>query len=191
MLDDGDMYFMSEKAVGTDWESSSKITLRHAAGGCDTDYLKSKEEKEKRKTKSIKQPQLGPKEENIPHEDDNIIHDDYDDYIGVESDDDTSDIVSIIVSKEETYTNMISQPKQTRAFMSKFEYAKIISIRSRQLISGMPSTLPRLNSTCVKEIAKEELRQGKLPLLIRRTLPTGIVEDWKPEELVLSINIIN
>jgi alkylated DNA repair dioxygenase AlkB len=33
-LDDGDMYVMSEKAVGTDWKCSSQFTLRHATG-CD------------------------------------------------------------------------------------------------------------------------------------------------------------
>lgn len=33
-LKGGDMYIMSEKAVGTDWKSSSLCTLRHAAG-CD------------------------------------------------------------------------------------------------------------------------------------------------------------
>jgi len=31
-LNDGDMYVMSEKAVGTDWKSSSFFTLRHATG---------------------------------------------------------------------------------------------------------------------------------------------------------------
>jgi hypothetical protein len=31
-LNGGDMYIMSEKAVGNDWKSSSKWTLRHAAG---------------------------------------------------------------------------------------------------------------------------------------------------------------
>ena len=31
-LEDGDIYIMSEKAVGTDWKSSSIHTLRHAAG---------------------------------------------------------------------------------------------------------------------------------------------------------------
>jgi hypothetical protein len=31
-LNGGDLYFMSEKAVGTDWKESSKLTLRHAAG---------------------------------------------------------------------------------------------------------------------------------------------------------------
>ena len=33
-LNDGDMYVMSEKAVGYDWMCSSKYTLRHSAG-CD------------------------------------------------------------------------------------------------------------------------------------------------------------
>jgi alkylated DNA repair dioxygenase AlkB len=31
-LNGGDIYIMSEKAVGTDWKHSSKYTLRHAAG---------------------------------------------------------------------------------------------------------------------------------------------------------------
>jgi hypothetical protein len=38
MLDHGDIYFSSEKAVGFDWKKSSKYTLRHAAG-CDK-YIK-------------------------------------------------------------------------------------------------------------------------------------------------------
>ena len=32
ILNHGDVYIMSEKAVGKDWKSSSKITLRHSAG---------------------------------------------------------------------------------------------------------------------------------------------------------------
>lgn len=32
LLEDGDMYIMEEKAVGTDWRRSSIFTLRHAAG---------------------------------------------------------------------------------------------------------------------------------------------------------------
>jgi len=42
-LNHGDIYIMSEKAVGTDWKKSSKLTLRHSAG-CDK-YTKSKHEK--------------------------------------------------------------------------------------------------------------------------------------------------
>lgn len=32
ILSDGDVYFMSEKAVGYDWKTKKKTTLRHAAG---------------------------------------------------------------------------------------------------------------------------------------------------------------
>lgn len=32
ILNDGDMYIMSEKAVGTDWKKKKIVTLRHAAG---------------------------------------------------------------------------------------------------------------------------------------------------------------
>ena len=42
-LNYGDMYLMSEKAVGTDWGSSAIYTLRHAAGPEGSKYLKLKE----------------------------------------------------------------------------------------------------------------------------------------------------
>ena len=40
LLEDGDMYIMEEKAVGTDWRRSCIFTLRHAAGA--EKYLKEK-----------------------------------------------------------------------------------------------------------------------------------------------------
>lgn len=40
-LNAGDMYIMSEKAVGTDWKSRNKLTLRHATGA--PKYLKIKQ----------------------------------------------------------------------------------------------------------------------------------------------------
>jgi hypothetical protein len=45
MLEDGDMYVMSEKAVGNDWLRKKVGTLRHAAG-CDK-YTEIKDEKKK------------------------------------------------------------------------------------------------------------------------------------------------
>ena len=40
ILDNGDIYLMSEKAVGTDWKKRNIHTLRHAAGN--TKYLQEK-----------------------------------------------------------------------------------------------------------------------------------------------------
>ena len=42
MLDAGDIYIMSEKAVGFDWKLSSRYTLRHAAGKSTCSYAKTK-----------------------------------------------------------------------------------------------------------------------------------------------------
>jgi len=41
-LKNGDMYLMSEKAVGTDWRCRKIYTLRHSAGRSDSKYLKLK-----------------------------------------------------------------------------------------------------------------------------------------------------
>tara|TARA_B100001540_G_C15801729_1_gene640190 strand:+ start:350 stop:1156 length:807 start_codon:yes stop_codon:yes gene_type:complete len=41
-LNHGDLYIMSEKAVGTDWKSTSKYTLRHSACIPESKYMKFK-----------------------------------------------------------------------------------------------------------------------------------------------------
>ena len=54
-LNDGDVYVMSEKAVGADWKLRSKYTLRHAAGAEKYRSLKKwqkREEKKKNKEKN-------------------------------------------------------------------------------------------------------------------------------------------
>ena len=42
MLNPGDIYIMSEKAVGFDWKRSSILTLRHAAGKDTCKYARMK-----------------------------------------------------------------------------------------------------------------------------------------------------
>lgn len=42
-LNHGDLYIMSEKAVGTDWKSRSKYTLRHSACAPDSKFMKFKD----------------------------------------------------------------------------------------------------------------------------------------------------
>ena len=41
-LNHGDMYIMSEKAVGTDWKKKNIYTLRHSAGLDNTKFTKIK-----------------------------------------------------------------------------------------------------------------------------------------------------
>jgi hypothetical protein len=35
------------------------------------------------------------------------------------------------------------------------------------------------------EIAQQEMREGKIPLIVRRFMPDGSYEDWKIDELQL------
>jgi len=53
-LNAGDIYFMSQKAVGSDWRHSSQMTLRHAVGAffdVDVDVEKKEQKKKAQKRK--------------------------------------------------------------------------------------------------------------------------------------------
>ncbi len=49
-LNHGDLYIMSEKAVGQDWKKSSQLTLRHSAGCPKYTTIKIKKDKKNKKT---------------------------------------------------------------------------------------------------------------------------------------------
>ena len=56
ILNHGDLYIMSEKAVGYDWMSPSKVTLRHAAGCVKYTTIKSNDANTKSKNPKSKNP---------------------------------------------------------------------------------------------------------------------------------------
>jgi DNA-directed RNA polymerase I, II, and III subunit RPABC2 len=91
-----------------------------------------------------------------------------------------------IVSKDKTYERLDSRRRETLPIMTQFEYSKLIGLRATQLEEGMPPCIsfdPDIRDT--KFIAIQELLQKKMPLIIRRYLPNGTYEDWRPEELLL------
>ena len=78
---------------------------------------------------------------------------------------------------------------QTLPFLTKYERAKILGLRAKQLNSG---SKPFINITEQMldgyTIACEELYQKKIPFIIRRPLPNGASEYWKIEDLDLIDN---
>ena len=73
----------------------------------------------------------------------------------------------------------IGPPKLTR-----FERARIAGARALQLSLGAPVLIelaPKVSDPI--DIAMSELKQGVLPMTIRRTLPDGIFEDLALSEL--------
>lgn len=80
------------------------------------------------------------------------------------------------------YDKMKAEYK-TSSFLNKYELTNILSKRSEQIAQGAIPFLknPEIYSS-VYEIAKEELRQGKIPFIIRRPI-SGNYEYWKLEDL--------
>ena len=91
-----------------------------------------------------------------------------------------------IVNINTTYNNL-SKQKLTRNILTKFEKTLLLGIRAQQLINGAQPMIDASNFVDIKEIVREELRQKKIPLLIRRYLPNNSYEDWSLHELHYSI----
>ena len=91
-----------------------------------------------------------------------------------------------IVSVEESYTKYYTNEKLTSPILTKFERAKLLGIRAEMISAGNPPlvVVPRGVDNAY-EIALLELKEKKIPLIIRRRLPNGSVEDWRIEELII------
>lgn len=94
---------------------------------------------------------------------------------------------SKILSHNETYSKYYSNIRITKPFLTKYEKAKILGIRSQMLSNGsLPMITVSNNITDTLEIAKQELKEAVIPLFIRRYLPNKEYEDWRIEELVIN-----
>ena len=84
--------------------------------------------------------------------------------------------------------NIIDPLHKTLPVLTKYEYAKIIGLRSAQIESGASPLIP-LESSIIDGylIAEMEIRNKKLPYIIRRPLPGGGSEYWKLEDLEILI----
>lgn len=77
----------------------------------------------------------------------------------------------------------LKESYKTRPYLTKYEKTKVLSERTQQLCNGADSFLKNPESySCVDEIALEELRQGKIPFIIRRPVSNNY-EYWKLEDL--------
>ena len=88
---------------------------------------------------------------------------------------------------ETFYKNYESNKKKyiTSPQLNKYEKTKIISERAQQLANGSITFLRNPETYhSVHEIAIEELKQKKIPIIIERPVPNGI-ELWKLEDCTL------
>lgn len=81
--------------------------------------------------------------------------------------------------------------KKSSNLMTKFEVARLVGLRALQIANGSPlmikleSVKPGWNYL---DIAMEELKQRKLPLMLKRTFSNGNYELWSVEEMIIDID---
>ena len=73
----------------------------------------------------------------------------------------------------------------TLPYLTKFERARILGARSLQISMGAPLMVNSYCETDALELAAKELKERKIPITIRRYLPSGNYEDWQIDELVI------
>jgi DNA-directed RNA polymerase I, II, and III subunit RPABC2 len=80
----------------------------------------------------------------------------------------------------------MSQEKEqkTSQFMTKYEKAKVIGVRALQIRENAPIKIDTNGETDPRRIALMELRQRKIPIIIRRRLPNGEFEDVSANNLI-------
>ncbi len=77
------------------------------------------------------------------------------------------------------------QDRITTPYMTKYERARVLGTRAMQISMNAPTLVAVENETDPLKIAEKELRERKLPIMIRRYLPDGSYEDWGIDELII------
>ena len=144
------------------------------------DYNKS--EKSDKSNKKIKNKNKN-EDDNITTEliDNDNDNDDEDDNMSINEEYDNND-KKIVKSERVLDKDRITRPKIT-----KYEKAKIMSVRTQQIISGSKIQLNYegdINKLLPYQIAELEYNNNSIPLKIKRTLPNGKYEIWKISELI-------
>ena len=82
--------------------------------------------------------------------------------------------------------NQIIDPlHKTIPILTKYEKARVLGIRAKQINNGAKTFLPNLDINIIDGyvIASLELEQRLIPFIIRRPLPNGISEYWRLSDL--------
>jgi DNA-directed RNA polymerase I, II, and III subunit RPABC2 len=73
----------------------------------------------------------------------------------------------------------------TTRYMTKYERARVLGTRALQISMNAPVMVDIAGETDPLKIAVKELRERKIPMIIRRYLPDSSYEDWNIDELII------
>lgn len=84
--------------------------------------------------------------------------------------------------------NIVDPLHRTNPIMSKYEYTRILGQRAKQIEGGSkPFVEVQPNIIDSYIIAENELREKKIPFIIRRPIPNGAFEYWNINDLEILI----
>ncbi|KAI8637596.1 RNA polymerase, subunit omega/K/RPB6 [Parasitella parasitica] len=78
-----------------------------------------------------------------------------------------------------------SKVKQTTPYMTRYEKARILGTRALQISLNAPVMVELDGESDALVIAMKELREKKIPLIVRRFLPDQTFEDWDVKDLIV------
>ena len=73
----------------------------------------------------------------------------------------------------------------TTRYLTKYERARVLGTRALQISMNAPVMVDLDGETDPLRIAEKELRERKIPIIVRRFLPDGSHEDWSIDELIV------
>ena len=76
------------------------------------------------------------------------------------------------------------EERVTKPFLFEFERVRILGERAKQISLGAKPMIKNIENYDPKMIARMELQNKILPLIILRELPDGRIEKWKVNELI-------
>tara|TARA_Y100000310_G_C20218354_1_gene594601 strand:- start:116 stop:406 length:291 start_codon:yes stop_codon:yes gene_type:complete len=95
--------------------------------------------------------------------------------------------MSSIIYNVDIYENYDSKKQQNKTsnHLTKYEKTKIIGVRAQQIATGSPvfTDVPK-GMISVIDIAKKELKERKIPFIIRRKTSPDNYEYWKLDEMI-------
>ena len=81
----------------------------------------------------------------------------------------------------------LSKPKISKMIMTKYEFDAIVSLRTTQISMGaipFVDIVDEIKSNIdLRKVAIQELKENKIPYLIKRPLPNNKYELWSLDEL--------
>jgi DNA-directed RNA polymerase subunit K/omega len=95
-----------------------------------------------------------------------------------------NDLIEEFDDLKATYQSMLShRDRKTIPILSKYERTRVVGERAIQISMGSPPLVEVGNLENPVDIAEKELREKKIPYIIKRVLPNGLIELWRVDEL--------